>query len=318
MLIWYPGMVFLVVPMVANGSIRASGDAKFPALIIMGSTLSNIALDPILIFGWFGLPRLEVQGAALATIISRAGTMVAALVLIHYRDRMIDFSLPNPRAVWQSWKTIAQIALPATVTNIMGPAALGVVTRLIAAFGAEAVAAWGAGMRVSFFALIPTFAVCSALVPLIGQNWGAELYPRVHQTRLYAYRFALLWGLLANAALYLGAAPIARLFSEDPAVVNQIQHYLHIVPFGYALVGVFQVAEDVLNTIGRPFVSAFQTFIYMFLFYIPLGYLGGIQGDFTGLLWGLVAADVLAGILGLTLMWRLCRPPAEAQPKKFD
>jgi len=72
MLIWYPGVAVLVIPIVANASIQAGGDTRFPAAMMVVDMLMNVILDPILIFGWFGLPRLELQGAAIATVISRA------------------------------------------------------------------------------------------------------------------------------------------------------------------------------------------------------------------------------------------------------
>ena len=209
MVIWYLGIAFLVVPMVANSAIRASGDTKFPALIMMGATVSNIILDPILIFGWFGLPRLELQGAALATVIARAGTMVASLLILHFRDGMLDFSPPNLGAVWNSWKQVGRIAVPAAMTNILQPVGLGVVTRLVADYGPHAVAAWGAGSRITAFTLLPVYAVCSGLVPFAAQNWGAQQYDRVYQARNYAYVFSFIWGLLMLAVLHVVAEPVA-------------------------------------------------------------------------------------------------------------
>ena len=76
MIIWYPGMVFLVMPMVANASIRASGDTKLPALIMTLGTLINMVLDPLLIFGLWGFPRWELKGAAVATVIARVLILV--------------------------------------------------------------------------------------------------------------------------------------------------------------------------------------------------------------------------------------------------
>ncbi len=177
MLIWYAGIAFLVVPMVANASIRAGGDTRFPAMIMVAAMLTNLALDPILIFGWFGIPRMELKGAAWATVIARAGTMVASLAILHYRDHMLDFRPPSLVQLWRSWKAVLGIAVPTAATNFMQPLAMAIATRLIAQFGAPAVAAWGAGERITAFALIPVAAVCSALVPLVGQNWGARSTP---------------------------------------------------------------------------------------------------------------------------------------------
>jgi len=79
MRIYYWGGIFLVVPMITNSVLRASGNAKTPAMIMTFAAVINIILDPILIFGLFGMPRLEVEGAAIATVVANAGTLVASV-----------------------------------------------------------------------------------------------------------------------------------------------------------------------------------------------------------------------------------------------
>lgn len=306
MIIWYPGIVFLVIPMVANAAIRASGDTKIPAMIMICATGTNLILDPLLIFGWFGFPRMELQGAAIATVISRAGTVVASLLILHFRHHMLDFATPGLRDVWRSWKAVGVIAIPATVTNLLQPVALGVVTRMIAGYGPGAVAAWGAGSRITVFALIPVFALCSGLVPFMGQNWGAEQFDRVAKGRRHGYIFATFWGVLALVALHLAAERIARLFSHDEAVVLEIVRYLWIIPFGYATVGILGVTEEMLNAIGRPIMASIQTLVHTFAFTIPLAALGAHLYKIAGLFSGVAAADILGGIVAMILTRRMC------------
>ncbi|MCZ6634972.1 MAG: MATE family efflux transporter [bacterium] len=307
MRIWYPGMVCLVVPVVANAAIKATGDTKIPALIIVGGTVTNLILDPILIFGWFGFPALGLKGAALATMIGRAGTMVVSLLILHYRERLLDFSPPSLKDVWRSWKAVGAIGVPATVTNLLEPMALGVITRLIAGYGPSAVAAWGAGSRITAFVLIPVFGVCSGLVPFIGQNWGAELFDRVSKARSYGYLFAVSWGIFLIGVLHLVAEPAARLFSNEAGVIKEIVRYLWIMPIGYAAFGILSVTEETLNAIGKPVIAFVQALVYMFVFYVPLGIAGAQMQAFTGLLWGLTAAEVLGGLVGLGLVRMMCR-----------
>ena len=306
MFIWYPGIAFLVVPMVANASIRASGDTKFPAMMMVGAMVTNLVLDPIMIFGMFGFPRMELKGAAWATVISRGGTMVAALAILHFRERLLDFRTASLGQVWQSWRAILGIAVPVGATNIMQPVAMAVVTRLIAQFGPGAVAAWGAGERITAFALIPVMAVCSALVPLVGQNWGAQEYDRVNEARRYAYLFSVGWGLLVLGGMWLVAESVATVFSTEPGVLEEIMRYLWIMPFGYALYGVLNVSEETLNAVGRPLVAALQTLIHMFVFYAPLALLGAYLLGFAGLLWGVTVANLLGGAVAYGLSQFIC------------
>lgn len=313
MLIWYPGAVFLVVPIVANASIRAGGDTRFPAMMMVGAMLANLVLDPIFIFGWFGVPRLELQGAAIATVIARGLTMVAALWILHFRDGMLDFRTPSLRDVLASWGQIARIAVPVAATNIMQPVAMGVVTRMIADFGPAAVAAWGAGERVSAFVMVPVFAVCSGLVPLVGQNWGAGQFDRVRQARNTGFLFAVGWGALMMGVIWLGSAQIATIFGTDPDLQRELVRYLWIMPFGYALYGVLNVSEETLNAVGRPIMSATQTLIHMFAFYAPLALAGAWWLQMEGLLWGVAAANAMGGLVAYGLSRMACGERAAAR-----
>ncbi|MBT6147662.1 MAG: MATE family efflux transporter [Gemmatimonadetes bacterium] len=313
MLIWYPGVAFLVIPIVANASIRAGGDTKFPASVMVGAMLLNLVLDPIFIFGWFGVPRLELQGAAIATVIARALTMIASLAILHFRDRLLDFRTPSLGEVFASWREISSIAIPVAATNIMQPVAMGVVTRMIAEFGPAAVAAWGAGERVSAFVMVPVFAMCSALVPLVGQNWGAGQYDRVRQARNMGFLFAFGWGVLMMGVIWLGSAQIGTIFGTDPDLTRELVQYLWIMPVGYALYGVLNISEETLNAVGRPMMAAGQTLIHMFAFYAPLALAGAWFAQMPGLLWGVATANALGGVVAYGLSRRACSQHAIAE-----
>ena len=306
MVIWYPGVVFLVVPMVANAAIRASGDTRLPALIMTGAMTFNVLLDPIMIFGLFGFPRMELAGAAWATVVARACTMIASIAILHFRLRLLDYSSPKMRDVLESWRQVVSIAIPASLTNIMPSFATGFVTRLIAVYGASAVAAWGAGSRISYFVLIPVFAMCSGLVPFIGQNWGAEEFGRVRTARGYGYRIALAWGLVTAVLLHVGARSLAMLFSDSEDVVDRIVTYLWVIPIGSGMVGALLVAEETLNAIGKPIAASAQTAIHIFALYGPLAFLGSHVGGLVGLLAGIALADILGGAVSMQIVRRLC------------
>ncbi|MCD6287630.1 MAG: MATE family efflux transporter, partial [Candidatus Hydrogenedentes bacterium] len=159
MIIWYVGTIFVTVPMVGNSIIRATGDTKWPSLIMIFAAAINIVIDPLLIFGLLGLPRLELAGAAIATVIGRASTLILSLAILHFRERIIRLSAMSLGAVWQSWKKILYISIPSAGANLLVPVAMGVVVHIAAGFGTAAVAAVGAGARVDSFAMLPVMAV---------------------------------------------------------------------------------------------------------------------------------------------------------------
>ena len=305
MVIWYPGMVFLVVPMVGNNAIRATGDTKTPAIIMLMAAVLNTLIDPLLIFGLGPFPRLELAGAAIATVIARAVTLAVALWVLHFRDRMTTLELPSLKAMSSSWKSILYIGLPTAGTRIIGPISIGVVTRLLASYGPEAVAGFGVAIRIEFFALTVIIALASVVGPFVGQNWGAGRLDRVTTGLKYSNRFSMVWG--AAMLLVLGAAAgwIAPLFNDNPEVISTTVLYLMIVPISYGAHGVLHISNTALNVLQRPFHAAALIAGQMFLLYIPMAHLGSRAFGLWGIFAGIVIALCIGGISARMVLGRI-------------
>ena len=282
--VWYLGMIFLVVPLVGNSAIRASGNTIVPSLIMTVAAAVNILLDPLLIFGWGDIPALGVKGAALATVISRAATLVASLAFLHFRERLLLFALPKLKEVWQSWLSVLSVGLPAAATNLIVPISVGLLTSLMARYGPEAVAGFGIASRVEAFALIAPLALSASIGPFVGQNWGANQRGRVNQALRLSFWFCLAWGGLIAVIVGANASGIAAWFDSEPAVVASAAAYLTTVPLSYGALGIIYIFSSTFNALGKPLPSVAMTLSRMFLLYVPLAYLGswlfGVQGVF--------------------------------------
>jgi len=305
MVIWYPGVLFLIIPMVGNNAIRATGDTKTPSAIMLVAVVVNIILDPLLIFGLGPFPMLGLEGAAIATVVSRAITLVVALWVLYYRDRMMTFELPAPKELIDSWKSILYIGLPVAGTRLLTPVAMGVIYTLVASYGHEAVAAFGVGIRIEFFAMAVVLALSAVIGPFVGQNWGARRFDRVNQGVKYSNVFSLAWGVAMFTMLALAARPIASLFNDDPQVISIIMLYLWIVPIGYALFGVFLISTMILNVLNKPIPAAVLMVIQMFGLYIPLAYAGSYLFGLTGIFAAIVLAYSLSGIASYFVLKRM-------------
>lgn len=309
MTIWYFGVPFVIVPMVGNNALRAKGDMKTPAAIMITIVVINIILDPLLIFGIGPFPELGLRGAAIATVFARALSLFMGLYILHYRDNMITFKSPGTAQVIQSWKNLLAIALPAAGARIIVPIAIGVVTHVIAQYGPEPVAAFGAASRAEFFMLAIVMALGSVLNPFVGQNIGANNVSRVKSAMKQSLTFAVLWGIGSYFFLFSLASPIARLFSTEESVIQYIILYLSIVPIGYAFRSVSDLVVNVLNVLRKPLLSAGLVFAQMIIFIIPLVYLGSSLYEVKGIFFGLVLANILAGIIGFfTIRQQLKNP----------
>lgn len=285
MLIWYPGMIAVVIPMVGNNAIRATGDTKTPSMIMLVAVFVNIILDPLLIFGIGPFPRLELAGAALATVFGRTITLCVALWILSYREKMITFRRPPVKIMLNSWKQILYIGLPAAGTNVLLPISAGIITKFVAVYGAEAVAGFGVATRVEMFALLVVMALSSVLGPFVGQNWGARKYERLMSGIIYSQQFSIGWGLVMFILLAIFGKTIASVFNADPFVISTAATYFWIVPLGYGAWGVLRLSTITLSVLNKPLHSALLMLMQAFLLYIPFAYLGsrmfGLQGIFS-------------------------------------
>ncbi|MEM8530613.1 MAG: MATE family efflux transporter [Chloroflexota bacterium] len=297
MTIWFIGMPFIVIPMVGNNAIRATGDTQTPSFVMLVAVAINIVLDPLLIFGIGPFPRLELAGAAIATVIARAVTFGVAIWVLAKREQMITFIKPTLAEVVRSWRQILYIGLPSAGTNMILPLAIGVVTSMAARHGEASIAALGVTTRIDPFAIAVIMALASVLSPFIGQNWGAGKPERVTLALKLSYRFALIWGIVMALILAVAARPIATLFSDNPDVIDLVTLYLRLVPLGYGLQGILLLSNTTLNVLRKPFHASALSLIQMFVLYIPLATLASYTLGMPGIFAALLNANIIAGVL---------------------
>ncbi len=296
MRIWYFGIVFLVVPMVGNSAIRAAGNTLTPSIIMTVAAGTNIVLDPLLINGAFGFPRLELQGAALATVISRAISLVAALLVLRFKEKLLSSQIPTLQETLWCWRDILVVGLPAAAASMITPISIGVITSILANHGSEAVAAFGLSSRVESLALIAVMALAASMGPFVGQNWGAQQIGRVRQALSQGYRFCVGWGLLMAVVLALGAKSLAAIFNPDPTVIAIAAQYLWIVPISYGTAGIRQVMSSAFNAMGKPIPSITITSLHMIGCYIPLAYVGSWLVGPMGIFVAAAIANLFVGL----------------------
>lgn len=303
--IWYFTILFVIVPFVGNSAIRATGDTLTPSYIMVFAVLINALLDPLLIFGWGPIPALGLQGAALATAISRGFTMIVSLYILRYRERLITFVIPSRQVLFGCWRAILYIGLPTGVSRMIAPVAVGGVTALMATYGADAVAAFGVGSRVEILGMSVFFALSAAIAPFIGQNLGQKKWDRIQQAINQSNGFSLLWGGLAALVLWLLSAPIAGVFTDSPEVASIVTIYLSIVPISFGFQGVYLIGSASLNTIGKPLPAFVISLTQMFIFYLPLAYLGANIGGTSGAFVGIALSYFLGALVFFFYLRRL-------------
>lgn len=309
MQVWFFTIMFVVVPFIGNSAIRATGDAKTPALIMLFAVVVNAILDPMLIFGYGIFPAMGLKGAAIATATSRALTFFLSIYILYKREKLLVFNFPGFKAVKDCWKAILYIGLPSGLAKMLTPLAQSVLFSLIAVYGTNAVAGYGVGTRIEVLAMSLLFAVSASIGPFAGQNLGANKFGRIETAVKYGSSFSIIWSLFAAVLLFVFAEPMASLFSNNEAVIEQTAVYLRLVPFSFGFQGVVLIVNANLNTTNYPLQASLLIALQMFVFYVPLAYLGsklnGISGIFTAVAISYVLGGILSYLLNTIMMKKL-------------
>lgn len=297
MIPWYLGVGLLVVPMLGNGAIRATGDMKTPAIVMMCAGFVNAALDPLLIFGWGPVPKLGLTGAAIATITSYAIAMAVMSYILIRREKMISFEVPSWANLRSSWGAILQVGIPAAGTNLLTPVAAGALTRFVSSHGDTAVAAYGVGTRIESLSMIGVFAMTAVITTFVGQNHGAKNGQRIMDTFTFVTKASAIWGGGIAVALYFLAGPIARIFNEDPVIIEQTMLYLRVVPLSYITFGIAILVASMFNALNMPLKATALAALRLVALAVPLAWLGSTLCGLVGLFGGIVAANIIMGIV---------------------
>tara|TARA_Y100000294_G_scaffold26773_1_gene22684 strand:- start:317 stop:1003 length:687 start_codon:yes stop_codon:yes gene_type:complete len=214
---------------------------------------------------------------------------------------MLTANWPGIAEILLSWKALLYIGIPAMLTQLLFPVSNAVLTRIAAELGEATVAAFGVGTRIESIAMIGSMALSSVIIPFIGQNYGANNFDRIKKASRFILCFALIWGGTAWAFLALFSGGIAWAFTDDLEIQNLIKQFFWIVPFGFGFHGISQLISASCNALHRPFHSTSINIMRLFLFLIPLVYLGSLIWGTTGFFFGIALGNLATG--GIAWFW---------------
>jgi len=256
----------------------------------------NLAIDPILIFGWFGFPRMELAGAATAMTVSRVATSAILLYCV------VQGNLVYLHSIWsglrESSRRIFHIGLPAMATQMIGPISAALVTRLLASHGEIVVAAYGVATRIEGIAVMLFFALSGSIGPFVGQNFGAGKIDRVREAMRVSYTFCLVWGAFMALLLFTFGPTFASWIEISDTVVATAGWYLAVVPWSYGWWGMLMMSSAAFNALGKPIPSTIMSFTRMFFLFLPLAwYLNSLMG-YQGIFIATLVSNFIMGTVG--------------------
>jgi putative MATE family efflux protein len=292
---------------VAEAIFRSCGNSRTPMYVLLVGTVLNIVLDPIFIFGAGPIPRLEVRGAAIATVISEIVVLLIYGVL--YARRMFPLELRFSRAFHEFSRRralqILRIGTPPALIGVLFSAVYLILARISGAFGPPALAALGVVNRLESLNYLTATAMGMGVSAMVGQNLGAR---RVDRAAASAHRGAFLMTLptgLVTAAFLLAAEPIVSVFTSDPAAVAESALFLRIVAVSQIFMGWELVYSHAFtgagNTLPPMYISAITSIVRVPLAWwlaFPMG-----AGP-AGIWWTISLTGIVRGTVLPAWFWR--------------
>lgn len=308
-LVWtLPANGLMALGMVLSGLLRAVGDARRSMYVTLFGAIVTAVIDPLLIIGL----RMGVEGAAIAAVISRfvwLGVGFWGAVRVHG-----VVARPDRASAMRDLPVIMKIALPAILTNLAAPIANGYGLHAMASFGEAAVAAAAIIDRVAAVAFVALFAMSGVVGPIVAQNYGAKLYPRVRDTLTTCFVFAAVYSLTVWLILALSAGGIVWLFGAQGETARLVYFFCDYGAVAWVFLGCLFSANAAFNNLDFAFLSTMFNWGRATLGTIPFVALGahylGAEGVLLGVIGGAAVFGAGAMVCAYAVVGRLARTKA--------
>ncbi|MEO1346086.1 MAG: MATE family efflux transporter [Pseudomonadota bacterium] len=294
-----PFMAFMGIGMTSMAVLRAHGDAKASMYVTLAGGVVNAALDPLLIFGL----GLGLDGAAYASVAAR---ITMGLSGLWYVIRTHDgFARPSFRVLLRDAGTVISIGVPAVMTNLATPFGTAIVTREMAKFGTDAVAAMAVIGRLTPLAFAVVLALSGAIGPIVGQNFGAQKYERVRGAFVAGLQFVGVYVLVAAALLFVLRDPISELFDATGEMQRLIFLFCGPLALFQFFNGAIFVCNAGFNNLGHPLYSTGINWGRHTIGTWPFVLIGASLAGAGGVLIGQAVGGVFFALVAVIFAWRL-------------
>ena len=235
----FAGSVLFILVVCLNSLLHAEGDTKTYRNLLILSFFLNIILNPILIFGFMFIPAMGVKGIAVATILSQFISLLIIFIKIINNKRVKQLSLNYFKPKFLYFKNLFFQSVPITISISASSFAFTIVITYVGNFGEYAVAGYGAGERFVHVMLLPVLGLNTAIVSIIGQNFGAKNYERIKEAYFTAIKYGVSIMIVSGFIVYIIADIIIGLFSSNLDVINSGKQYLKIQTFAFPAYTIF-------------------------------------------------------------------------------
>ncbi|HHW32375.1 MAG TPA: MATE family efflux transporter [Clostridiaceae bacterium] len=289
------GTIFIFGYNAFSAILRGLGDSRSPLIFVTIACIVNVFLD-ILMVGGLGM---EAAGAALATIISQAISMISCIVYLKKKGFEFDFKLSSFRFYKERFVMLMNVGIPISVQNVIVNFSFLVLTAIANSMGVSASAALGIVGKYNGFAILPAIAVGSSVSAMVAQNIGAGMVDRAKRTFHVGFTLAFIITLVVFIITRLFPEQILSMFGDDPDMIAAGVEYLKSFSIDYIIVPAAFCLNGVISGSGHTIVSSICGILAAIGFRIPFAILLGKVMNLG--MWGLGFAAPIAS-LGATII----------------
>ena len=312
------GLVAVFGFLVFLALMRGYGDTVTPMVVMFGSVVLNIVLDPFLIFGfeenplfgYLGLNALEadlyaltgytgagIEGAAIATVVSRALAFAVGLAILFRGTHGVQISLEQMRPDLEYARRLVDIGTPASVEGTARALSINLLLVIIAIFPETVVAAFGIGTRVFSVIFLPAIAFSQGIETMTGQNIGAGNRDRAKRTNHFGAKVLLVTLTGLGILVFLAAAPIVSIFTTDPAVVDEGALFLRYTALTFGFMGVMRAYSGGFRGAGKTLIAAVISILTLGVLRFPLAWVGAEYLGSSGVWLAFAVSTVVGGAI---------------------
>lgn len=287
--------------------LQSTGRTFYTMITQSIGAIINIILDPIFIFGYLGVPKMGVAGAAIATVIGQIVAGTIALVINIKKNDEIQLKLKGFRPDGKIIARIYEVGIPSIIMQAIGSVMTYGMNRILIAFSSTAVAVFGVYFKLQSFIFMPVFGLNNGMVPIIAYNYGAGKKDRLIKTLKLSIIYAVGLMLLGVIIFQLFPAPLFALFDASETMIAIGIPALRIISLSFIFAGFCIVCGSLFQALGNGVYSMVVSIARQLLVLLPVAYLLSLSGKVEAVWWAFPIAEIVSLSLTVFFMFRINR-----------
>ncbi len=308
LMIVFCGSFFIFVQVNIEKILQATGNMKAPMICSMSGAITNVILDPIMIFGLLGFPKLGVVGAAIATVIGQVvGFTIGVCILFGGKNHLVNIKFRGFRPESRIIKEIYQVGLPSIIMQSIASVMNVLYNMILVAYSTTAVAVLGVYFKIQSFVFMPVFGLNQGVLPIIGFNYGARNKERVKEARKEGIRFALIFMVIGLILFQAIPDKLLLIFDASPKMLEYGVPALRIISLNFIPAAFGIMNGTVFQATGHGVYSLICSFIRQLVGIVPFAYLLAKIGGVTLSWFSFPIGEVLGLIYSFAMLNKLMK-----------